>query len=59
MGLPLQSITNKMLSTDSSSGMYIVTLIVYSLNGWGKYLHSGREEIFSHTELLIPFKIEQ
>lgn len=59
MDLPLQSVTNKMLSTNSSASNRIVTSIIYCLNGWGKYLHSGREETFSHTELLIPFKTEQ
>lgn len=38
---------------------YRVTSIIYCLNGWGKYLCSGREETFYHTEVLIPFKTEE
>lgn len=47
MGLPLQSVTNKMLFTNSSSEKCAVKSIIYCLSVWGKYLFCEEGETFS------------
>lgn len=47
LGLPLQSVTNKMLLTNSSAEKCVVKSIMYCLSGWGKYLCSEEGETFS------------
>lgn len=58
MGLPLQSITNKMLPTNSSTSKCTVTSIIYCLNAEANTCVVEKKKL-SHTELLLSFKTEQ